>query len=1126
MVEETLFTTALERAPAERSRYLDQVCGGDTALRRRVEALLCSHEKAGRFLESPPLELALPNEPAVNPAANLPWKRLGDYRIVRLIGHGGMGEVYEAMQEPLGRRVALKILSISQRHDARALERFRREAKTAASLHHTNIVPVFGVGESAGVHYYAMQYIEGVGLDDVLRDLKRRRIGSKTPTRQDASQTSGEWCKGHSKQIPPDAADTGTSTPLSSSSGTRTFYREVARVGIQAADALDYGHRQGVLHRDVKPSNLLLDKANNLWITDFGLAKQIGSGGSDNGSDLTRTGDVVGTLRYMAPERFAGKADCTSDVYALGTTLYELLTLHAAFDEEDQLRLLNRLQHGPPPAPPRTLDSNIPHDLETIILKAMALHTEDRYASAVNLADDLRRFLADEPIRARPATTVERCLRWCRRKPALAGLAITLLVALVALVVTGVTVGYNVRLQAAVKEADEQRHEADRQRGRAEKLEARVSYARAVNLIYQYWDDSRMAQARELLDDWRPGPDRLYPPGWEWHFLNRLCHQEERTILPGGPMHRVALSPDGRWLAIIATLHASQIQIWDARTLERVHTLAGHQGQVHGVVFRPDSRHLITSSWDKQVILWDVQTGKRLTNLPNSKPAQGLACSADGKWLAIGHEDGTVDVLETEPWKLRYALAAHTTWALGLAFHPDSKVLATSGRDGLIKLWELATGSQLVARKAHTGVIFDVAFDPKGTLLASAGEDGFVRLWDVASLFPLLNMTGGQPLKTLEGHAGMVRQVAFRPDGKQLASCGDDRTIRIWDIASGQEAKRLRGHTHFVTGLTYLADGQRLVSSSLDGAVKVWNMATGLNEAGKLLDLHEPIAALALSPDGQFLICGQNWGAIYLFDAVGGNRLWRSQGHAGDVHSLAFHPDGERLASSGRDQQIVLWDRITGHNLRTFGKDLGKVHRIGIHPDGARLFSGHDGGVCRIWDIATGKQLGQLNRGNAPIWDVAFSPDGSKVATISHEVTVWDTATLQTVVTFPGAMWRRFSGAFSPDGRLLAVASPDGVAQIFDLATGREKASLLGHADHVVCLAFHPDGCRLATGSSDRTVKIWDVDTGMEMLTIRGFNGGQYGLTFSPDGNRLMVCGAFSDYLRVLDATPLANPKP
>lgn len=1137
MIEETLFTAALERTPLERSGFLAQACGGDTGLRRRVEALLCSHETAGQFLEGPPLQLARSNATGPDATTALPWTRLGDYRIVRLIGHGGMGEVYEAIQEPLGRRIALKILCISQRHDPRALERFRREAKTAAALHHTNIVPVFGVGEAVGVHYYAMQYIEGVGLDVVLRGLKRARANSRTPTRPGSPEQTASFLSDHAQSTQGNSASAAASTSLSWSTETRPYCHEVARIGIQAAEALDYAHRQGVLHRDVKPSNLLLDEVNNLWMTDFGLAKQIDSAGSDIGSDLTRTGDVVGTLRYMAPERFAGKADCTSDVYALGTTLYELLTLQPAFDEEDQLRLLKRLEHGPPPTAPRTLDSNIPRDLETIVFKAMSPNAADRYVSAGRLAEDLRRFLADEPIQARPATMVERCVRWCRRKPALAGLALTLLVALVALLVSGVTVGYNVRLQAALKEADEQRHEADRQRGRMEKLEARVSYARDISLIYQYWDDARMAQARKVLDDCRPGQDRLYSPGWEWHFLNRLCHQEERTIVLGGPMHRIAVSPDGRWLAIIATLNGTQVQIFDAGTMERVRALVGHRGAIHGVVFRPDSRQLITASWDKQVILWDVQTGERLATLSDSKKSQGIAHSADGKWLAIGHEDGTVDVLETEPWKMRHSLVRHKAWVLGLAFQPDGKLLATSGREGSIKLWDLGTGKEFVILKAHIGNIFDLAFNPEGTILASAGEDGFVRLWNAAGLlwdgFPNPSGHGGlgnpphdKPLKTLEGHAGAVRQIAFRPDGNQLASCGDDRTVRIWDIALGHETKRLRGHTHMVTGLTFLADGQRLVSSSLDGTVKVWNLAPGLNEAGKSLDMNEPIDAVAWSPDGRFLACGQHFGAIYFFDAVAGKRLRQIPGHKGTVDSLAFHPDGKRLASSGNDRQIMLWDRVSGKKLRTFGKDLGAVHCIGIHPDGVRLFSGHNRGVCHIWDIETGAHLGHLYRGNAPIWHVAFSPDGSNIATVSEEVTVWDRATLQPVVTFPGAMARRFSGAFSPDGRLLAVASADGVAQIFDLATGREKTSLLGHAANVNCVAFHPDGRRIATGSGDRTVKFWDVDTGMELLTVRGFNDVQYGLTFSPDGNRLVIGGAFTEHLRVLDATPLANIKP
>lgn len=327
--------------------------------------------------------------------------RLGDYRIVREVGRGGMGIVYEAIQESLGRRVALKVLTAGAVHSPGRLKRFLREAQAAAKLHHTNIVPIFGVGEEDGLHYYVMQFIDGRGLDQLIASV---------------DAPSGD---GHDWQA-------------------------VAGYGLQIARAVDYAHRQGVLHRDIKPANLLLDSCGTVWVTDFGLAKVFGD------DTLTQSGDVLGTLRYMAPEQFAGQATTASDLYGIGITLYELATGRPAFEECDRQSLIHRITQGSL-SRPRSRNGAIPVDLETIILKAIAYEPAHRYGSASELADDLERLLAGEPITARPVSAVGRMWRWSRRNPAvalLAGLSFLLLF-LVALVAT---IGY-VRVDDARRQA-------------------------------------------------------------------------------------------------------------------------------------------------------------------------------------------------------------------------------------------------------------------------------------------------------------------------------------------------------------------------------------------------------------------------------------------------------------------------------------------------------------------------------------------------------------------------------------------------------------------------------------------------------------------------------------------------
>jgi serine/threonine protein kinase/WD40 repeat protein/thioredoxin-related protein len=495
--------------------------------------------------------------------------RLGDYRILREIGRGGMGIVYEAEQESLGRHVALKVLPAHSLLDPQQQKRFHREAKAAARMHHTNIVPVYGVGEHEGMLYYVMQYIQGLPLDDVLAELRNLREGKKTTTvhdgagapagnggrspvtkqesalhvaqsllsgrftvpapqapapkdgdafaatatvqggppvdldipvvdatsegpdakmvacamglppqkrREDSDIASANTSKlSHSSVILPGQSEGSSLTDVG-----RHYWQSVARIGLQVADALEYANREGVVHRDIKPSNLLLDTHGTVWITDFGLAKV-----SEDGDNLTHTGDILGTLRYMAPERFAGRSDARSDIYSLGLTLYELLTLHPAYDESDRNRLINQITHDPPPRP-RKLNSAIPRDLETIVLKAIDREPLRRYPTSGALAEDLKAYLDDKPIHARRVSVGERLLRWCRRKPAIAGLAAS--VALLLLAITAISLFSAVRFRKMAEAERELLAQAvdSRKQAEREKELADANFQRARRAVEDY----------------------------------------------------------------------------------------------------------------------------------------------------------------------------------------------------------------------------------------------------------------------------------------------------------------------------------------------------------------------------------------------------------------------------------------------------------------------------------------------------------------------------------------------------------------------------------------------------------------------------------------------------------------
>jgi urea transport system substrate-binding protein len=411
-------------------------------------------------------------------AAAAPLQQLGDYQILREVGRGGMGIVYEAVQVSLDRRVALKILPLHASQEGKALEHFQREARSAGRLHHPNIVPIYAVGEQDGLHYYAMQFIQGLGLDEVLVELRRLRPPQAAPTSaaetasagpaeaMSAVGVAGALLSGQFAAVPSGAnplprEGPGQAAPLPSSQSAarlagqgesssvrlpgqpdrsalsasgRQYWQSVARVGIQVAEALAYASSQGILHRDIKPSNLMLDTRGNVWVTDFGLAKV-----ETDQDKLAHSGAVAGTLSYLPPERFAGQADVRGDIYSLGLTLYELLTLRPAFEAADRHKLLAQVKDAAPPRP-RQLNPRVPGDLETIVLKATARDPARRYQTPAELAEDLKRFVGDQPIRARRVSTRERLWRWCRRNPA--GAALTAAVAVLSLALAaGVVLG-------------------------------------------------------------------------------------------------------------------------------------------------------------------------------------------------------------------------------------------------------------------------------------------------------------------------------------------------------------------------------------------------------------------------------------------------------------------------------------------------------------------------------------------------------------------------------------------------------------------------------------------------------------------------------------------------------------
>jgi WD40 repeat protein/serine/threonine protein kinase len=1013
---------------------------------------------------------------------------LGDYRIIREVGRGGMGVVYEAEQISLGRRVALKVLPFAAALDAKQLQRFKNEAQAAAHLQHTHIVPVYAVGCERGVHFYAMQFIDGHTLAALIRELHRLE-GPNEPSVQESSDeasalaselASGRWAP--AKQVPtgpysPTAppltsehhSSLTTTPPLAALSTERSttsaaFFRTVANLGVQAAEALEHAHQLDVIHRDIKPANLLVDGHGNLWITDFGLARL----GTDAG--LTLTGDLLGTLRYMSPEQALAKrvtVDARTDIYSLGVTLYELLTLEPAYNGRNREEVLRQIAFEEP-RPPRRLNPSIPAELETIVLKAMEKSPEERYASAQELADDLRRYLEDKPIKARRPTMRQRAAKWARRHKAVvraAGLAFVL--ATVALAVS----------TALVWRANEGLNQANRDLHEALERERQSGYYQRIALAEREWWANNLRRYDQLLGEC---PEDLR--GWEWHFLSRLRLPAMPPLGHDAAVLCAIFSPDGQTIA--SSSHDGSIHLWDATSGRLLFRFRAHENQVRCLAFHPNRRHLVSGSWDGMMKLWDVQNSHELLVWEHREGrVWSLAFSPDGKWIASGGTGdarrGALIVRDAATGDEVRTLHGPAEDVYGVAFSPDGQRLAAACKDATVTVWNAKTGEQQLTFRGHRHAVWCVAFSPDSRLLATGSgqiskqADIELKIWDART---------GQERVTLRGHTGAVHSLVFSPDGRRLVSGSLDGAVKIWDVSTAQEILTLRGHFGNVFSVAFSPGGRRIVSASADQRVRVWD--------GSPLDGEPEQGCLTL------------------------------RGHRDDVNNVMFHPKQARvLVSAGADGTIRLWDARSGKLLHKLAAHGGRVEGLAFRPDGERLAAPGSLKNLQVWDTTEWKEVVSCPPAAGGLRSVAFSPDGHLLASAGYDflVTIWDAASGQKIRELHDHNWAIHGVAFGPDGRLLASASADGTVRVWEVATGKEVVQRpLRHEGMATSVAFHPNGQRLASGSVDKTVKIWDTTTWKPIRIFRDPTGGVQSVTFSPDGKRI-AWGSMDGTVKIWD---------
>lgn len=1048
----------LESSDSQRERILTNRCGADAGLRRDVEKLLVAAEKAADFMEISAVDSAS-RSLDLEATDNLIGRRVGKYRLLKLIGSGGMGKVFLAsrIDKAFRKTVAVKLVSPFWNNDEMA-HTFRRERQILAKLEHPNIARLLDGGATRDkVSFLVMEYVEGLPIT--------------------------EYCKNKCKTT-----------------------NERLKIFLKVCEAVKFAHQNLIIHRDLKPNNILVTADGTVKLLDFGVAKLLQPDLLEVSNSFTLGTNIL-TPNYASPEQLMGETITTaSDVYSLGVLLYELLCGNRPHDLKDKSlpEILRIISQEVPPKPSETrvdVREQVPNaalsasglhsrtsarralrgDLDNICLKALAKGRTERYQTVEELSADINRHLAMKPILARQPSTWYRVNKYVKRhRVGVAGATLIMILVL----------GW---LTSAVWQRNIARYQADQNLRRA--------YAADMNLGMQAYETANLTRLNEIVARYK---NTAFTSNWEYRFLQNLAKPKGQllTIPHPNEVWDVTFSPDNKTLATgCADGFARIYQVPEGKLIT---TTATREANIWRLRFSPDGRFLATVSGDSSstsVKVWNAATGAEMLSLVgHNGRVRGLDFSPDGRTIATGSRDGTIRVwsaVDGRELKRFVVERASEPEVEDLHFTPDGKKLLAASKDTSSRLWDIASGR----------VLFK--FDKATSLAAAVSPDG--KRYAFALAEPRIRVFNANPVKQvleIARHEARINNLAFSPDGSMVASASSDRTVRFSDARTSAESLNLKTHLSEVWSVAFSRDGKLIATSGTDFRVFLFDATELLKGSSFAFPLNFGGGWSAISPDRSKVVVRSTERSTpteTLWD-VTSRRKVAEFAPMESATTGSFSPDGAILATGDTAGTITLWESSTGAEILRFAAHDKVIVSVVFAAAGKQLISASRDKTVRIWNLENPVGFRELCRFNSEVSTLGISPDGRRVFVASLDATakLIDFETGKVIAEI-GKLRKPFlSVAFAPDGQAFAAGDADGAIQISQPTDGKLLATLTGNAGHLTALTYSADGLRLASASTEGVIRLWDTKTGDQVLAIRTGAPRTSFLAFTPDGNTLI----------------------